>query len=87
MKETRKLYSEDLRRLCIQKGWYTNGSNEEYQLMLTLADKCVNVKSDDIVGFARDILIHSDTEYPLESICFEVAKICNSFFKQGGEKL
>lgn len=81
MKETRKLYREDLRNLCIRKSWYTRGGNEAYAELLETADTLENVKSENIVEIAKNILKHSDTEHTLSSICFEVAKTCNSFFE------
>lgn len=81
MKETRKLYRDDLRRLCIKNNWYTRGTCEEYEKMLTFADACDNVTTADIVKIATDIICHSDTEHPATSICFEIARTCNSFFE------
>lgn len=80
-RETRNLYRDDLRRLCIKNNWYTRGTNEEYEKMLTFVDACDNVTTADIVKIATDIICHSDTEYPTSSICFEIAKICNSIFE------
>ncbi|HWR19805.1 MAG TPA: hypothetical protein VN608_09290 [Clostridia bacterium] len=81
MNETRKLYSDDLRQLCIKKNWYTLGTNEEYAQLLGMADKLAHVRSRNIVGMAENILAHSDTEYALSSICYEIAEICHSFFE------
>jgi len=81
MKEVRKLTGGDLRRLCISKNWYTNGCNEEYGAMLRLANECENVETSTIVTIAKDILSHSETDYPLESICFEIARACYSLFE------
>ena len=81
MKETRKLYSGDLRNLCIKKNWYTLGTNEEYDRLLTLADRYDNVNTATIVNIAEDIKNHSKTDYDISSICFEIAEICHSFFE------
>ncbi|MDR0947901.1 MAG: hypothetical protein LBM69_00110 [Lachnospiraceae bacterium] len=82
MKETRKLYRDDLRQLCIRNNWYTCGDNEEYGKLLDTADQCENVTADVIASLAKNILEHSTTEQEIESICFDIAKICNSFFDQ-----
>ena len=50
MKEIRKLYSGDLRRLCIKHNWYTKGTNKEYVPLLNAVDKLDNVTTDEIVN-------------------------------------
>lgn len=80
MKEVRKLYGDDLRRLCIKKGWYTLGYAEEYENLLNMAVKD-NITTDDIVAMATDIKNHSETDYEVKSICFEIARICYSNFE------
>lgn len=81
MKETRKLYSVHLRNLCIEKNWYTKGTNEQYSNLLSFADDKENVTTLDIVRIAEDIKENSITDYPVSSICFEIAEICHSFFE------
>jgi hypothetical protein len=83
VKETRKLYHDDLRRLCIKNDWYTRGDNEEYGKTLDYAKGLQNVTAQDIATIAADIKAHSETEHTLESICFEIAEICHSFFDFG----
>lgn len=79
--ETRKLYSGDLRQLCIKKNWYTCGDNQDYEKLLSASNNCDNVTPEFIVQVAMDIIYHSNTDYPLTSVCFEVAEICHSFFE------
>ena len=81
MKERRTLRSDDVRRLCIEKNWYTRGDCEEYNKVLKLSN-CEDVTTDLIVKIAEDIKAHSNTEYDVENICFEIARICYSFFEQ-----
>jgi len=81
MVETRKLYSEDLRRLCIRHNWYTKGTNDEYIPLLNAVDKLENVTTEEIANIAENILRYSDTDYPLVAICFEIAEICHSYFE------
>lgn len=80
-KETRILYKDDLRNLCIKHNWYTCGTCKEYSVLL---DKCEkdNITTGDIVDMAEDILSHSCTDHPITSICFEIARICNSCFEE-----
>ena len=88
MKERRTLRGDDVRRLCIEKNWYTRGDCEEYRKVLKMADS-QNVTTDLIVKIAEDIYTHSDKAYwkdcesdPVGNICFEIARICYSFFEQ-----
>lgn len=81
MKETRKLYSGDLRMLCIRENWYTKGTNEEYAMLLNIPNENENIDTETIIDIAEDILAHSHTEYDLPSICFGIAEICHSFFE------
>jgi hypothetical protein len=81
MIEIRTLWGDDLRRLCIDKNWYTRGVNEEYSVLLNKAASAVNVTTELIVELAEDIKAHSDTEHDLKGICFEIARKCNVFFE------
>jgi len=47
-----------------------------------MPDKLDHVRARNIAGMAENILMHSDTDYTLESICFEIAEICHSFFSK-----
>lgn len=57
-KVIRRLSSDALKILCIERKWYTNGTNEEYNGMLARTQK-ENITSDDIVEIANDIYLHS----------------------------
>lgn len=57
-KVVRKLSSDALRALCIERAWYTRGDNEAYSNMLAMANK-EDITSDDIVEIASDIIEHS----------------------------
>jgi hypothetical protein len=84
MRETRILYHSDVRTLCMKHNWYTLGDNMAYVKLLEYVVKIGfndgHVTTENIVYIATDILAHSETEYTLESICFEVATICRSHF-------
>ena len=84
--ERRKLYRDDLRRLCIEKNWYTRGHNEDYEDLLKKADAFENVTTEQIEIIARNILQNSETEYPLEEICFLIARICFVYFEKCTEE-
>jgi hypothetical protein len=81
IKETRFLYSGDLRSLCIENNWYTHGTSEHYGKLLNKVDEIKNVTKDHIYYIANDIKVHSDTEQEVESIMFDIARICHSCFK------
>jgi hypothetical protein len=80
-KEIRKLHWHDLRNLCISKNWYMLGNNEEYEQLESLTNKD-NITTDNIVEIATDIYSHSNTEYEITNICFEIARICNAYFEE-----
>lgn len=81
-KEVRTLTRTDLRTLCIKHNWYTNGTTVEYETLLSLTEK-ENITTEDIITVAADIMNHSINEdRPLESYCFEVVRICNTFFEE-----
>ena len=83
IKETRKISALDLRKLCIERNWYTRGDCEEYEnLLFNLADSKENITTEDIVAIAEDIMEHSDIDgEETEDICFSVARIAVSHFK------
>lgn len=82
-REVRRIYSEELRALCIKNGWYTRGDCTAYSHLLNeMANEKENITTDDIVEIAQDILEHSDTDQELTSICFDIAKIAVTFFEE-----
>lgn len=86
MKETRKLYSTDVRKLCIENKWYTKGTCDEYEKMFNYINSCEDFKTENIVYVAKDIKDHSDTEQDITSFCFELARICYCFFFEEEEE-
>lgn len=80
--EVRKLDYAVLRGLCISKRWYTKGDIQEYSNMLNMCN-IENVTTDTIVEIATDIYSHSvESDYTITSICFEIARICTTFFEE-----
>ena len=84
-KETRRITASALRQLCIDRNWYTGGDNDEYShLLYDLANDKESLSTADIIEIAEDIMEHSDlsTDYTVECIAFEVARIANVFFEE-----
>ena len=86
--ETRRLSASALRALCIDRGWYTRGDNEEYDHLLTdLAGSKPHLDTGDIIAIAEDIAAHSrlgDGE-DVPAIAFEVARACSVTFRHRPE--
>jgi len=78
--EKRILPMDRLRSLCVDKQWYTRGTNADYAYILQYAENLKDVKTENIVHIAKDILDHSDTDYPIDAVCFEIAMVCYSHF-------
>ncbi|MGN0398854.1 MAG: hypothetical protein ACI4EO_01885 [Blautia sp.] len=82
-REIRKIRADKLRILCIEENWYTRGDCEAYNhLLFDLAGNKENITTEDIVEIARDILEHSETDMDIESICYYVARILDTFFEE-----
>lgn len=67
MMENIYLSAIDVRSLCVEKGWYTNGSNEDYKILLSMPYKkdgitLKKITLNTLYNMACDILIHSDME-------------------------
>ncbi len=84
MREKRVIYADQLRSLCIAKGWYTYGNCAEYSRMLDMCgDGVYTITTDSIVAMATDIMKHSkDEERTLESYCYAIAEISHTFFEE-----
>lgn len=81
-KEVRKIRAVKLRNLCIEKNWYTGGTNEEYgHLLYTLAGKD-NLTTDDIVNIVNDIMLHSEFDgETFETVAYEVLRIADEWIE------
>jgi hypothetical protein len=73
---------ERLRQLCIEKEWYTKGTVEAYNAMLTSAkDATVSVGEDlriavsKLIEIAENIFSVSETDYTIPMIVRELDKI------------
>ena len=80
--EKRILSKESLRRLCIDEGYFTRGTSEEYDAFLKLADK-ENITTDDIFIIAERIAKYSRrTEETITAIMFRIARVCVTLFQE-----
>lgn len=84
--ETRTLFMDDLRKLCIKNNYYTEGTNEEYDRFLTSV-KGVEMTKNQIYYLAVNIFTHSDiesnglsTDEIIASIMYNIAEACHTMF-------
>lgn len=84
--EKRTLTAYNLRKCCIENGWYTCGTVEEYQ---TLFDRLPydeygdpeHITTEKIAELAEDIRKHSERlNYGMTATMFEIAKWCDTHF-------
>lgn len=82
--EIRKIDEVKVRKLCILKNWFTNGTNEEYAELLNYGFNEVLITSDELVEMATLIFEHSEPEYLRDydytSVMYELAQCCYSYF-------
>lgn len=75
--ERQHLSISDVREMCIAEGFYTKGTNREYEAMFymvsALCPKGI-ITGDDLYPIAADILEHSDTEMDVASIMYCLAE-------------
>ena len=82
-KEVRKISADKIRALCISKDWFTNGTNEEYDVLLQYGFSDMEITTDELVEMAELILEHSDTDYEIISIMYELnAECCYTYFEE-----
>jgi hypothetical protein len=79
--EKRTITREALRSLCIEKQWYTNGTNEDYEYLMRY-DRFENLDTDDIMDMAANIKKHSITEHEITSIAFELNRVCITVYEE-----
>ena len=81
-REVRFIYADELRRVCILRDWYKNGTNEDYSNMLDMTIK-ENITTDDILKIATDIFEHSDlNSNDFLHVCNAVSSICHIFIEK-----
>lgn len=84
--ETRTLTMDDLRQLCIDNNYYTDGSIDEYDRFLTSV-KGAEMTKNQIYYLAVNIFTHSNiednglsTDEIIASIMYNIAKACHTTF-------
>ena len=82
--EHRNLSADDVRSLCISKEWYTRGDCQAYSNLLNsiydMEDAGTNFTADKLAEIAKDIKDHSETDYTIEAIMWELNRISNVSF-------
>ena len=82
--ELRRLTPDSVRTLCIRKMWYTRGDSEAYADLLNkvweIEDSEESITADQLGEIAEDIKAHSNTEYEVESIMWELNRAANTSF-------
>jgi hypothetical protein len=82
--ELRRLSAERVRTLCICKGWYMKGTAEQYTALLNkvwdIEESEKSITTDQLGEIAEDILKHSNTDYTVESIMWELNRAANTSF-------
>lgn len=80
--ERRHLTRDDVYDLCVRYGWYTRGTNQEYQAMLSAVKQNECVDAYFLYGIAKDIVEHSRMENgeSIEMVMGELSMHCYSVF-------
>lgn len=75
-REERRTTCDKIRNICIKYGFYTQGSNEEYEILLSYGEK-EHITTDDIVEMATDIGKHSYLiDMSIETVMNIIANEC-----------
>lgn len=87
--EKRTITRSALRNLCVEKDWYTYGTNEEYDNILNFVASN-EMTTENIAKVATDIFEHSNKNCfkdceangttALKYVLFELAEIAHTFF-------
>lgn len=89
IKIERVLSMTKVRNLCIDRGFYTAGDNEDYSTMLQAA--CQADTDEAVIKIAEDIIEHSDNAAVEESggltnIVWLLASTCTDIWVQDSEE-
>lgn len=96
IKETRHLFWTDLRYYCIRKGYYTLGTEEEFEALYNMLPRTQyqdglrdsqHVTTEDLQRIAEDIMAHSDPEkfniMDLPTLMYDInEECCKTGFEQ-----
>ena len=90
IKEIRFTTPDKLRALCVEQGWYTCGSNADYEALLNSTidfrhNRMQHLTTQRLQKMAENIIAHSDPESigctgDLSYVMFLLAKICETHF-------
>lgn len=85
--EKRILLPLRLRTLCCERNWYTKGTNEEYEKLLSsLVDsdgRAFHMTTEKLAEIAADIIEHSNMpDYTMTAAMFELARECYTYFEE-----
>ena len=76
-------YPHEIRAMCIKYGYYENGTNDEYDMMLTFVDK-EEPSLQNIYKVAADIWMHSrdlQDDITIDEIMVDVNECVHTFFR------
>ena len=91
-KETRKIWANDVKELCISQGWYNAGTVKAYNNLLDYVISVENkhITTKVIEKIAADIKAHTtNSEWEgadVETYMFHLSKICFSVFEKEEQK-
>lgn len=87
-KEIRRIHVDEVRQLCIDYGYYTLGTSEDYDHLLN--DLCAIEKvigTEQLQEIAEDIVSHSRfddslllEEVYISAVMYDLANCCSFFF-------
>ena len=66
---TRTWSASNVRDICIENGYYTHGTNEDYEHMLNWVNR-LYPNNENMYFIAKDIYEHSHCNEPIASIMF-----------------
>lgn len=79
-KERRVMNRRALQKLCISHGWFTRGTNEDFDKLLATTNEN-NITSEHLYEMAQMIMSHSDNiRNDVVGIMFYLGEICYTFF-------
>ena len=75
IKETRQWTMEAIRSECIENGWYTKGTNEDYEKMLAFVS-AKEPTNTNMLKVATNIFEHSNTGDSIDFILYCISNYC-----------
>lgn len=79
-KEVRIITWDSVRNLCIAKEWYTRGDNKAYSELAGYVSDLEEATTEALAVIAHDIYEHSNTDYCVEAIMWELNRASNTQF-------